>query len=117
MQAQRAELFSLLPEYGWRVAEIEEDLDWWADEMWLLESVWSPVGSPAYITFLVDPQFDGNRKKGEAVWAVMGSFRKPVSYLQGEDEFTFSLGHRWKDNLPAFFGFMHAMRRSPDYWD
>jgi hypothetical protein len=37
MQAQRTELLSLLPEYGWRVASAEEILEWWADEMWLLE--------------------------------------------------------------------------------
>lgn len=111
MQAQRTELLNLLPEYGWRLAGIEENLEWWADEMWLLESAWSPVGSRAYITFLVDPQFDGNRKKGEAVWAVMASQLKPVSWLKAEHEFMFSLGQGWRDNLPAFFAQMTTLRR------
>ncbi len=110
MQAQRTELLALLPEHGWRLAMIEEDLEWWADEMWLLESVWSPVGSRAYVTFLVDPQFDGSRKKGEAVWAVMASLFKPASSLQDEHEFTFSLGQGWKDNLPYFFAFIGTLR-------
>ena len=64
MQAQRTELLNQLPEHGWRVASVEENLEWWADEMWLLESEWSPVGGLAYVTFLVDPHFDGSRKKG-----------------------------------------------------
>ncbi|HJX93427.1 MAG TPA: hypothetical protein VJ372_23235, partial [Pyrinomonadaceae bacterium] len=83
MQAQRTELLTLLSEHGWSAAKIEEDLEWWADEMWQLESVWSPVGSLAYVTFLVDPQFEGNREKGEAVWAIMASLFKPVSSLRG----------------------------------
>jgi hypothetical protein len=110
MEAQRTELLTLLPEHGWRVAMIEDDLDRWADEMWLLESVWSPVGSRAYVTFLVDPQFDGSRKKGEAVWAVMASLFKPVSSLRGEHEFTFSLGRGWRNNLSYFFTFIGALR-------
>jgi hypothetical protein len=110
MQAQRTELLSQLPEHGWRVASVEENLEWWADEMWLLESVWSPVGSHAYVTFLVDPQFDSNRKKGEAVWAVMASPAKPDSRLDVEGEFTLSLGQGWKNRLPDFFAHLSALR-------
>lgn len=111
MQTQRTALLNLLPEYGWSVAEIIENLEWWADEMWLLESVWSPVGCSAYITFLVDPQFEGNRKKGEAVWAMMASMSKPVSYFQGKDERLLSLGHGWRDNLPGFLAYLSILRR------
>ncbi len=81
MQTQRAELLSQLSENGWRIASIEQNLEWWADEMWLIESTWSPVGSNAYVTFLVDPQFDGVRRKGEEVWAVMASALKPIDRL------------------------------------
>ena len=110
MQTQRTSLLALLPEQGWQVARTEENLDWWADEMWFLESTWSPVGSRAYITFLVDPQFEGNRRKGEAVWAVMASLFKPTSYFQGEHEFIVSLGQGWKDHLPALFAFIGCLR-------
>lgn len=110
MQTQRTELFDLLPERGWRVASVEENLEWWADEMWLLESVWSPVGSRAYITFLVDPQFDGDRKKGQAVWAVMTSPAKPYNRLSAADEFTLNLGQGWKKELPAFFEHLSMLR-------
>ena len=110
MQAQRTELLSRLPEYGWRVTDPDEKLEWWADEMWLLESVWSPVGSRAYVTFLVDPQFDGERQKGEAVWAVMVSPAKPMSRVQVEGEFTLSLGQGWKKRLPDFFDHLSTLR-------
>ncbi|HTG92207.1 MAG TPA: hypothetical protein VL866_06455 [Pyrinomonadaceae bacterium] len=110
MQAQRTELLNQLPEHGWRVAKLEENLEWWADEMWVLESEWSPVGSRVYVTFLVDPQFDRQRKKGEAVWAVMASPIKPMSRLQVEGEFTLSLGQSWKKGLPDFFAHLSKLR-------
>ena len=43
MHTQREELLSQLSEHGWRVTQEESELEWWADEMWQLESVWSPV--------------------------------------------------------------------------
>jgi hypothetical protein len=56
---------------GWGIEKIiMDDLDWWADEIWILKSIWSPEDAMACITFLVDPMFEGNRKKGEAVWGV-----------------------------------------------
>jgi len=56
------------------------------------------------------PAFEGNREKGEAVWAIMAFLFKPVSSLRGEHEFTVSLGLGWKDNLPAFLGFIGVLR-------
>ena len=111
MQAQRAELLNQLPEHGWRVAAAGEDLEWWADEMWLLESVWSPLGVRAYVTFMVDPQFEGVRKKGEAVWAVMASPGRPDGRADVEGGFTLSLGQGWGRRLPEFFGHLSALRR------
>lgn len=103
-------MFRQLPKYGWSVAGIEEELEWWADEMWQLESVWSPPGCRAYVTFLVDPQFDGVRKKGEAVWAVMASPGRPDNWFHIEGAFTLSLGQGWKQRLPDFFEHLSALR-------
>ena len=110
MQTQRTELLNCLPEHGWRVAGDEENLEWWADEMWVLESVWSPVSSRAYITLLVDPVVGPNRRRGEAVWAVMASPAKPISWLSAEGGFTLSFGQGWKERLPEFFEHLSALR-------
>jgi hypothetical protein len=110
MLAQRTELLSQLSNHGWHVSGSEENLEWWADEMLLLVSDWTPVGSRAYVTFLVDPQFDGQRKKGEAVWAVMASPNKPMNWLQVEGEFTLSLGQGWKKGLSDFFAHLSKLR-------
>jgi hypothetical protein len=110
VQAQKQELLKQLSEHGWRIASQEEELDWWADEMWRLQSLWSPVDAVAYVTFLVDPAVSEDRKKGEHVWAVMASSAKPLSRQLVEGEFTASLGHHWKRHLPAFFEHLDALR-------
>jgi len=110
MLTQRTELLNRLQEHGWRVADVEENLEWWADEMWLLESVWSPAGSRAYITLLVNPMADLNRRKGEAVWAVAASLAKPTSRLSAEGGFMLSFGQGWEERLPEFFERLSLLR-------
>lgn len=110
MRTQRTELLNRLPEHGWRVAGVEENLEWWADEMWLLESVWSPVGSRAYITLLVNPMAAPNRRKGEAVWAVAASSAKPTGRLSAEGGSMLSFGQGWEGRLPEFFDQLSMLR-------
>ena len=113
MKAQRVEILNQLPRYGWRVVPVEgHELEWWADEMWMLESMWSPVGSRAYLTFLVDPQITDSqtRKKGEAVWAVMVSPVKPSNWQSSANSLTLSLGQGWEKRLPDFFEHLGRLR-------
>lgn len=113
MKFQKTKLAEQLSKYGWDILEVEtENLDWWADEMWLITSKWSPVGSRAYITFLVDPQTlnSRSRKKGEDVWAVKSSPIKPIDWLTAENEFTLNLGQGWNKSLPSFFEHLAALR-------
>lgn len=70
---------------GWDVAQRHvQDLEWWADEIWELKSRWSPEGAAAFVTFLVDPMWEGNRSKGRGVWAVGCSANFPRN--RGEAE-------------------------------
>ena len=111
MQTQRTALLNQLKEYGWRVVGEEDNLEWWADEMWVLESVWSPVGSRAYVTFLVNQMAGHDRAKGEAVTGVMASSAKPTYlYDAGEGRFTLDIGQGWKERLPEFFRHLSMLR-------
>lgn len=113
MKAQRAEILSQLPRHGWQVAFVDDyELEWWADEMWLLESTWSPVGSRAYVTFLVDPQSSHGRarRRGQAIWAVMVSPTKPSGWQSSEGSLTLSLGQGWEKGLPDFFEHLARLR-------
>jgi hypothetical protein len=111
MFTQREELAKQLPENGWQVLAVEDSgLEWWADEIWLIESLWSPKGFRLYLTFLVDPIADGQRAKGQNVWAVGTSIGRPVDRGNAQGKPLLSLGHGWRAHLAEFFACLAALR-------
>ena len=111
MLTQRAELARRLPEHGWQVLVVEDSsLEWWADEIWLIESVWSPGGFRLYLTFLVDPVADSQRAKGQSVWAVGTSTARPMDRGTAEGKPLLSLGHGWRSHLAEFFAGLAGLR-------
>ena len=96
-KTQAEELRRRLPEYGWECVEIEQPFEdeWWAAEIWRLESLWSPQGVQVYLTFHVDPM------DGENVDSVHTSAEHPYERSSG-DYPVMHLGHGWKKELPAF---------------
>jgi hypothetical protein len=110
MIAQRIEILDQLAKHGWDATPLGE-LEWWADEMWLLVSNWSPVGSRAYLTFIVNPLFySPDRKKGEAVWAAMVSGEKPDDRYASGDSSEISLNQGWKERLPELLEYLSSLR-------
>lgn len=96
---------------GWSLESLDSDHnDWWADEFWLLKSTWSPVGSSCYLTYLVDPMFEGNRKRREGVWAVGVSRNKPLDQLQAQSAGTIALNRQFKENIESFLENMEDLR-------
>jgi hypothetical protein len=57
-------LIRKLAEHGWDVTSRDRDVEWWAQEIWTVESVWAPHGFTVFLTWLIDPQ------KGESDWGV-----------------------------------------------
>ena len=110
METQRLEIERTVSDHGWKIERIEQQSEWWADEMWLVESTRSPIGANAYITFLVDPQNDDpHRAKGNDVWAVMATSTRPSSWMEGPH--LLQLGSGWKANLPAFLDSLETLRK------
>lgn len=111
MLTQRDEILAELNRRGWRATNLEGPaLDWWADEMWLLESEWSPAGRQACLTFLVNPMADPHvRKKGEQVWAAGVTARKPLSRSEVESGFVLNL-RGWKEELPKMIEHLSTLR-------
>ena len=111
MESQSSEIKNQLCNHGWKIADRALRPTWWADEVWRLESIWSPIGACAFLTFLVDPQNDDNdRKKGRDVWAVKASPREPDSYQRSADEYELALGRGWKAELPELFAKLDRFR-------
>ncbi len=70
MQAYKTQLRRRLADHGWEIVEVIEGDQWWADEYWKIQSRRNVWGLEVVLTFLVDPMWEGHRKKGAGVWAV-----------------------------------------------
>lgn len=109
MLTQQREVQDRLEQSGWqRVEPPDGTLDWWADEVWLLRSAWSPQECQVFLTFVVDPQWSGPRSKGQGVWAVIASINKPDPH----GAVCLTLGHGWQERLSAFLTDLARLRHS-----
>ncbi len=80
-------LRNALDSKGWEITldDVSDDY-WWAYEIWLLRSSWSPIGKCIYLILLVDPLWEGdfNNVPDTAVWAVGLSDYIPADRPSGE---------------------------------
>lgn len=106
MNFQREELWRILKDKGWEI-EVTDNYDFqrWSKETWLLRSIWSQVGTTAYLTFKLDEM--EIRPDKEFVWAVAIYSEPPLHGVR--DKFTMPLNH-WKNYLPDFLRTLEALR-------
>jgi len=112
MKTPRQKLEDRLEAEGWELEQAHTTgLEWWADEIWQLKSRWKPTGTAAFITLLVDPQFDGLRKKGQHVWGAGISASFPASKREAEGSCSISLNDLSSAKIEAFIGQLHNLRQ------
>ena len=92
----------------------EENLDWWADEMWSLRSHWHPNKQCGYVTALVDPQHEGLRKKGHKVWCYGLSVNIPSSVEEAQSYGSLLLGKSFKNKVEEFVDKVVEIRDSKE---
>ena len=110
MLTQQRKIEDRLGDFGWEIVHKEMDTgEWWADEVWTLRSVWSPRDIVIRLAFLVDPQWDGPRKKGQGVWAVNAYRIEPDRLAKP----SLSLGRGWEKALAEFLNRLDDFRRPP----
>ena len=103
-------LATALERSGWERAQVRVDgLEWWADEIWEVASRWSPVGARVFVTLLVDPQWEGPRRKGHGVWAAGCSVLFPTSRTEAESGGTLRT-RASSDEIAAFANGLSASR-------
>jgi hypothetical protein len=96
-------LAELLGSAGWDVeTRYDSELEWWADEIWIIRSRWRPTDFHLYLTFLVDPMHDGNRSKGQAVWALEATLSMPVYGEPEQNSVTLQLSPKFERGLEQF---------------
>ena len=102
MESQKRQLETALLSSGWRIAERETGTsDWWAEEIWTIESTWRPVGFTLFLTFLVDPQSDLQKVRKD-VWAISCSSTRPQSHGDAMQAVKICIRPSWEKNFPGF---------------
>jgi hypothetical protein len=114
MQAYKSQLRQRLVDCGWEVVEVIDTEEWWADEIWRIASRRNAWGLEIVVTFLVDPQWDAPRKKGQGVWAITATdgilADRPIGE-EGIAELQMVKG-RFDDKLAAFVDALDAYRNT-----
>ena len=115
MKTPKQKLEDWLTSFGWELKQVhEDDLEWWADEIWELRSTWRPNGTSAFVTFLVDPQWDAYRKKGQAIWGIGGCGHFPRSRAEAEEISTMSIKSPPKAEFERFLLTFDRLRDKVD---
>ncbi len=106
-------LSGLLDSAGWCVEEREtENLEWWADEIWVIRSEWHPTNFRLFLTFLVDRTHEGHRAKGQAVWALEATENMPKVGFPDENAVHLKLNPNFESGLEKFIDEIGVVRDS-----
>lgn len=106
MITQKRTIHTEIEKNGWKIVEVDR-YEWWENEVWKVESVWSPIGKQAFIVFLVDPM---NHNDKSDVWAVSASIERPTTRFGKSDDFLLVLNTKWEKELPEFIKYLSEIR-------
>ncbi len=81
MAKYKERILSGLVHGGWELVSIEDSSpDWWCDEQWLLESRRASYGRQLFLTYTVDPIWEGPRKAGQGLLNINASRTRPEEW-------------------------------------
>jgi hypothetical protein len=119
MDTRIKNLITSIESQGWlNLGEFDDNQDWWADSILIIQSNWSPVGSKFYLTSLVEPDWGdyeqdhrkrNNRKPEEGVWAIAISSFIPKGYLDDFD-LKVSLNELTKQKIKEVIKYIEKLR-------
>jgi hypothetical protein len=107
---KRSRIIAAFAERGWELRETREGGSW-TDEILMMASTLPPVGQQLVLTFLVDPQHEGPRARGEHVYAVAATRDIRPDRATANDARLLTLGKGWEARLPAFVLELDVFRR------
>lgn len=64
---------------NWEIIEVGSSEEWWDDEHWKIQLKFDSNVS-FFLCFIVDPQFDRPRKKGQGIYTILASTEFPVNW-------------------------------------
>lgn len=96
----------------WEIVVIDESREWWDDEHWKVHFKFDQ-NVIFYLCFIVDPQFEGQRKKGQGVYEIKASTEFPKNWNDDSTEFaSISMTKRkFEIKLKEFVGDLEKYKR------
>jgi hypothetical protein len=68
----------------WEIVEVGSNEDWWDDEHWKVQLRFDP-NLCFVLCFIVDPQYDQPRIKGQGIYEILASTKFPDSWNDREN--------------------------------
>jgi len=88
-------LLERLAEDGWEQTESLEIDEWWAEACWRVRSTKQQWGLELFITFLIDPQWDGaHTGEKPPVWAIVATEQLPETRTPTDEVALLSMSKR-----------------------
>ena len=105
-----------IAKHHWEITGINFNSDWWDDENWKIQFKYDPKIC-FYICFIVDPQFEGNRKKGQGIYEIKASSDFPKNWNDERTTIASILMTKRKFNvkLKEFIKKLEEFKRKPRY--
>ncbi len=106
------QLLHYLSDSGWSLESIDSDTDWWVDEHWIMSSQWQKYGEKIWISFMVDPQYEGKHKQ-RAIWFILASEAQPESRLDMNHRISaLGLGNHFNREVKRFLSEINDYRNT-----
>lgn len=107
---QKHEIAARLPDHGWLLVDRSPDDEWWVDEIWKIRSAWRPTALTLYLTFLVDPSWEGERRPDEGVWAVACTSQPMRHRMDAPDRSIIQVAPAWQREQPKLWRALENLR-------
>ena len=75
-----------LDKENWEIVLIDESREWWDDEHWKVQFKFDQKIF-FYLCFIVNPQFEGQRKKGQGIYEIKASTEFPENWNDDSSKF------------------------------
>ena len=64
---------------NWNISEIGFSGEWWDDEHWKVHFKYNSM-TCFYLCFIVDPMFEGSRKRGQGIYEIRATTKFPENW-------------------------------------
>ena len=115
MSNYKDQLLEGLYKTGWEQLIVTTEIDeWFIDEQWKIRSIHENWGMEVYITFMVDPQWEGLRKKGQGVDNIIASLDSPHYFSKANNKICelWMSKRKFQDKLDEFLGAINNFKKS-----